>query len=33
MILHGNQRAGGKQLAHHLLNSRDNDHVTVHEIT
>ena len=32
MILHGNQRAGGRQLAQHLLNSQDNDHVTIHEI-
>ena len=32
MILKGSQRAGGKQLAVHLLNSRDNDHVTVHEV-
>ncbi len=32
MILHGNQRAGGSNLAQHLLNAHDNDHVTVHEI-
>lgn len=32
MILKANQRAGGKQLAAHLLNARDNDHVTVHEL-
>lgn len=32
MILKGNQRAGGGQLARHLLNDRDNDHVTVHEL-
>lgn len=32
MILHGNQRAGANQLAKHLMNDRDNDHVTVHEI-
>jgi hypothetical protein len=32
MILEGAQRGGGKQLALHLLNSRDNEHVEVHEI-
>lgn len=32
MILKGNQRAGGGQLATHLLNVRDNDHVEVHEV-
>lgn len=32
MILKGNQRAGGGQLAAHLTNLRDNDHVTVHEL-
>lgn len=32
MILHGNQRAGASQLANHLLNTRDNDHVRVHEV-
>lgn len=32
MILKASQRAGGKQLAAHLLNGRDNDHVTVHEL-
>ena len=32
MILKGNQRAGGTQLARHLLNARDNDHVEVHEL-
>lgn len=32
MILKASQRAGGKQLAVHLLNARDNDHVTVHEL-
>ncbi len=31
MILKGNQRAGGKQLAAHLLNATDNEHVHVHE--
>lgn len=30
MILKGNQRAGGGQLALHLMNDRDNEHVTVH---
>ena len=33
MIIEGNQRGHAKQLANHLLNDRDNDHVTVHEIT
>lgn len=32
MILKGNQRAGGSQLALHLLNVTDNEHVTVHEM-
>ena len=32
MILKGSQRAGGMQLANHLLNMNENDHVTVHEI-
>jgi hypothetical protein len=32
MILKGNQRAGGGQLAHHLLNDRDNDHVAIHDL-
>ena len=32
MILQAHQRAGGKQLAQHLLNTRDNDHVEVHEL-
>jgi len=32
MILKGNQRAGAVQLARHLLNDRDNDHVSVHEL-
>lgn len=32
MILKGNQRAGGTQLAVHLMNVRDNEHVTVHEL-
>jgi len=33
MIIEGNQRGHAKQLANHLLNDRDNDHVTIHEIT
>ena len=33
MILKGSQRAGAKQLAAHLLNDRDNDHVSVLELT
>ena len=32
MILKGSQRAGGMQLARHLLNLDDNDHVTIHEV-
>ncbi|WP_127599611.1 relaxase/mobilization nuclease domain-containing protein [Nitratireductor alexandrii] len=32
MILKGNQRGGAKQLALHLLNDRDNDHVELHAI-
>ena len=32
MILKGSQRAGGMQLARHLLNMHENDHVTVHDI-
>lgn len=32
MILKGSQRAGGEQLARHLLNDRDNDHVTIHHL-
>ena len=32
MILKGSQRAGPRQLAVHLLNDRDNDHVEVQEL-
>lgn len=32
MILKGNERGNGKQLAMHLLNDTDNEHVTVHEV-
>lgn len=32
MILKASQRAGGLQLAHHLMNVRDNDHVEMHEL-
>ena len=32
MILEGNTRGFGAELARHLLNPRDNDHVTVHGI-
>ena len=32
MILKGTQRAGAGQLAAHLLNKRDNEHVCVHEL-
>jgi len=33
MILKGSQRAGSKQLANHLLNAEQNEHVTVHEVS
>lgn len=32
MILEGNQRGFGAELARHLLNPRDNDHVTIHAV-
>ena len=32
MILKGNQRVGSIQLARHLMNDVDNDHITVHEL-
>ena len=32
MILVGSQRGGAPQLAAHLMNDRDNDHVAVHEL-
>lgn len=32
MIVKGNQRAGGRSLAAHLANGRDNDHVQIHEL-
>lgn len=32
MILKGSQRGGPRQLAAHLLNDRDNDHVTLHDM-
>lgn len=32
MILKGSQRAGARQLAAHLLNDRDNDHITIEEM-
>lgn len=32
MILEGNERGFGAELARHLLNPRDNDHVTVHAV-
>jgi hypothetical protein len=32
MILKGNQRAGGRQMALHLLNGMQNEHVNVHEV-
>lgn len=32
MILKGSQRGGAKQLSVHLMNDRDNDHVTLYEL-
>ena len=32
MILKGSQRSGAVQLAHHLMNTRDNDRVAVHDV-
>ena len=32
MILKGSQRAGAKALADHLMNDRDNDHVSCLEL-
>ena len=32
MILKGNQRAGARQLASHLMNASDNEHVELHEL-
>lgn len=32
MILKGNQRAGGRQMALHLLNGEQNEHVNVKEV-
>lgn len=32
MILKGSQRSGGAQLADHLMNDHDNEHITVHEL-
>lgn len=32
MLFVASERGGAKQLAQHLLNDRDNDHVTVHEV-
>jgi len=32
MILVGSQRGGASQLAAHLMNDRDNDHVTIEEL-
>jgi hypothetical protein len=32
MILHGNQRGGAKAMGIHLLNTQDNEHVSVHEV-
>ena len=32
MILEGNERGNGAELARHLMNARDNEHVTVHAV-
>ncbi len=32
MILNGNERSHGKELAKHLLNARDNEHVELHDL-
>ncbi|MFZ5912999.1 MAG: relaxase/mobilization nuclease domain-containing protein [Pseudomonadota bacterium] len=32
MILKGNSRGGGRQMAAHLLNGKQNEHVTVHQV-
>ena len=32
MILEGNERGFGAELAQHLLNPKDNDHVTLHAV-
>ena len=32
MILEGNERGNGAELAQHLMNARDNEHVTVHAV-
>ena len=32
MILKGNQRGGGRQMAEHLLNGQQNEHVTIHQV-
>ena len=33
MILKGNQRGGGRQMALHLLNADQNEHVNIHEVS
>ena len=33
MILEGNQRGGARQLARHLMNTQDNEHVEIYEIS
>ena len=32
MILKGSQRGGAMQLARHLMNERDNDHIALHQM-
>ncbi len=33
MILEGNQRGGARQLAQHLMNTHDNEHAELYEIS
>ena len=33
MMLEGNQRGGAYQMARHLLNTKDNEHVEIHEVS
>ena len=32
MIIKASQRGGGRKLAAHLMNDRDNEHVELHEV-
>jgi hypothetical protein len=33
MILHGNARGGGRELAVHLMRTDENEHVQVHDVS